>query len=310
MLFWWEKVQSCSIYDILECGINYEFENKMVFTVFTVKVFCLLKRDSRFLDTLRNSVSTKLALRGWLLEASLELLLCPFLCRKKNSLQNLGRIHWLQTPHKWKVESFVAKITDTTDHTVVPGTPVFHAVKEAEWKGRPSTRMAKTFKAKLSKTFGSFEQMLGPILGGANPLAYFAGDVFERWLSGSYGKLNGGTVGSDNSLQLHRFVYPFQILRGSSSMARTLEHPCHIGHPTDGVVKKTKLVHFCQRTNQCRLLWPVSRRGKNLTCLCFGTNIREKNVWGRKMKKYGQTWLEEKPAIVVFLYFARQMANY
>ena len=73
-------------------------------------------------------------------------------------------------------------------------------------------------------------------------------------LSGSYGKLYGGTVGSDNSLQLHRFVYPVQILRGSSSMARTLEHPCHIGHPTDGVLKKTKLVHFCQRTNQCRLL--------------------------------------------------------
>ena len=73
----------------------------------------------------------------------------------------------------------MAKITDTTDHTVVPGTPVFHAVKEAEWKGRPSTSMAKTFKAKLSKTFGSFEQMLGPILGGQIRLRIW-GDVFER----------------------------------------------------------------------------------------------------------------------------------
>ena len=99
---------------------------------------------------------------------------------EKKIIAKSGRVHWLETPHKWQVESFVAKITDTTDHTVVPGTPVFHAVKEAEWKGRPSTSMAKTFKAKLSKTFGSFEQMLGPILGGANPLPYFAGDVFER----------------------------------------------------------------------------------------------------------------------------------
>ena len=70
----------------------------------------------------------------------------------------------------------MAKIPDTTDHTVVPGTPIFHAVKEAEWKGSPSTSMVKTLKAKLSKTFGSFEQMLGPIFGGLR----IWGDVFER----------------------------------------------------------------------------------------------------------------------------------
>ena len=92
----------------------------------------------------------------------------------------VGQVHLLNPPLSGRWNSWVANIPDTTDHTVVPGTPIFHAVKEAEWKGSPSTSMVKTLKAKLSKTFGSFEQMLGPILGGQNTLGRIWGDVFER----------------------------------------------------------------------------------------------------------------------------------
>lgn len=158
----------------MRCKLWVWKQDGTVFTVFTVEVFW-----TPGLDTFRNSVS-----QNWLSEdGCLKHRSSPVVSLslpEKKIIAKSGRVHWLETPHKWQVESFVAKITDTTDHTVVPGTPVFHAVKEAEWKGRPSTSMAKTFKAKLSKTFGSFEQMLGPILGGANPLPYFAGDVFER----------------------------------------------------------------------------------------------------------------------------------